>query len=640
MKQPSARAQTITFPKKFRHPGKLAPLLLTLACLPAAISAGDPPVLSISNAGNTVAVSWSTNSPGYTLQTNGDLVFPGAWADFPVTYNIVGPNYQVTDPIAASEQFYRLKGPGTTFYVDRAGNNANTGLSLAQAWLTPSYALTNAAFTNSFFTNPTTLLFTGGQLFNDTNIVLVGDAIKYPLLIAGSGGSQAVLTNGFEQNGAAGNDWTFSAFNVSQITWSNLCFRGQQSWLATQNASNQNYVNLLINETNLNLLSNLVVTNCRFEYSAFAIELNTFDKTICSNTIIAGCALNSNAMAGIMCNSAIDQQGDDCYTQTNLMAFYVFGCSISNTVGSATVPGWGPGFPLWLLNLSNGVVSGCVLHDYGSQDEAGSPGGAGGIILGDTQSTVVSSNEVYNGRWNGSVDGTGIDFDMHSFNCTAEYNYVHGCDGPGLFMYDSYGGNTFRFNVCISNCNQSANADGAYELDILGGDTSPTNNRFYNNDLIARVKGVAAFGAPSGDLGGSNILVNNILYAANGNVVETANTANLTFASNDYWTGASGGAAGFYWNGTTYSSFAAWTAATGQDPNGFAGDPNWVNGYQAITNYPAQMSGITNWTLKAASSPLLNQATGPYGFANGGIDFLGVDSLGAIFNIGAVNASQ
>ena len=156
MKQLSARAQTITLRKKFRRPGKLASLLLTLACLPVAIFAADAPVLSISNAGNTVMMSWTTNSPGYTLQTNGNLAVPGAWADFPVTYNIAGPNYQVTVPIAAAPQFYRLKGSGTTFYVDPAGNNANTGLSLAQAWQTISYALTNAAFTNCFFTNATT----------------------------------------------------------------------------------------------------------------------------------------------------------------------------------------------------------------------------------------------------------------------------------------------------------------------------------------------------------------------------------------------------------------------------------------------------------------------------------------------------
>jgi hypothetical protein len=66
------------------------------------------PVLSISQSGNAVLLSWPTNFSNYTLQTNGILTLPGAWADCPVTYDIVGTNYQVTDDISATAQFYRL----------------------------------------------------------------------------------------------------------------------------------------------------------------------------------------------------------------------------------------------------------------------------------------------------------------------------------------------------------------------------------------------------------------------------------------------------------------------------------------------------------------------------------------------------
>jgi Concanavalin A-like lectin/glucanases superfamily len=69
------------------------------------------PVLSISQTGNAVLLSWPTNFPNYTLQTNGVLALPCAWADYPVTYDIVGTNYQVTDDIGATAQFYRLSSP-------------------------------------------------------------------------------------------------------------------------------------------------------------------------------------------------------------------------------------------------------------------------------------------------------------------------------------------------------------------------------------------------------------------------------------------------------------------------------------------------------------------------------------------------
>jgi hypothetical protein len=68
------------------------------------------PALSISQAGNTVVLSWPTNFPNFTLQTNGLLPLPGGWADYPASFNIVGTNYQVTDGIGAAAQFYRLSG--------------------------------------------------------------------------------------------------------------------------------------------------------------------------------------------------------------------------------------------------------------------------------------------------------------------------------------------------------------------------------------------------------------------------------------------------------------------------------------------------------------------------------------------------
>jgi hypothetical protein len=66
------------------------------------------PVLSINQAGKTVVLSWPTNFPNYTLQTNGLLALPGGWADYPASFNIAGTNYQVTDGIGAAAQFYRL----------------------------------------------------------------------------------------------------------------------------------------------------------------------------------------------------------------------------------------------------------------------------------------------------------------------------------------------------------------------------------------------------------------------------------------------------------------------------------------------------------------------------------------------------
>ncbi len=69
------------------------------------------PTLSISQAGNnSVAVAWPTNFANFILQTNDLLDLPAAWATYPVTYNIVGTNYQVIDPVGTAPKFYRLLG--------------------------------------------------------------------------------------------------------------------------------------------------------------------------------------------------------------------------------------------------------------------------------------------------------------------------------------------------------------------------------------------------------------------------------------------------------------------------------------------------------------------------------------------------
>jgi len=85
---------------------------LTASQVSTIYAAALAPALSISeNGNNTVTVAWPTNFPDFTLQTNGLPGLPAAWADYPITYDIVGANYQVVDPTGTALKFYRLRGP-------------------------------------------------------------------------------------------------------------------------------------------------------------------------------------------------------------------------------------------------------------------------------------------------------------------------------------------------------------------------------------------------------------------------------------------------------------------------------------------------------------------------------------------------
>jgi CSLREA domain-containing protein len=68
------------------------------------------PVLSIARLSNNVVLSWSTNDPGFTLESSAQLT-PTAWAAVPGTPPILGSQYTVTTNTAAGKQFYRLSSP-------------------------------------------------------------------------------------------------------------------------------------------------------------------------------------------------------------------------------------------------------------------------------------------------------------------------------------------------------------------------------------------------------------------------------------------------------------------------------------------------------------------------------------------------
>jgi uncharacterized repeat protein (TIGR03803 family) len=67
-----------------------------------------PPQLTITMAGTNVVLTWATNAMAYTLQSSGSLVPPVAWsAVLPLPAVVNGQN-TVTNPVAATQQFYRL----------------------------------------------------------------------------------------------------------------------------------------------------------------------------------------------------------------------------------------------------------------------------------------------------------------------------------------------------------------------------------------------------------------------------------------------------------------------------------------------------------------------------------------------------
>jgi Concanavalin A-like lectin/glucanases superfamily len=81
---------------------------LTATEIATIYSAAVAPTLSIAPLSGAVLVTWPTNYPGFTLQTNASLGNSSGWGTVPGTYGILLTNYAVTNDLSLPELFFRL----------------------------------------------------------------------------------------------------------------------------------------------------------------------------------------------------------------------------------------------------------------------------------------------------------------------------------------------------------------------------------------------------------------------------------------------------------------------------------------------------------------------------------------------------
>lgn len=92
---------------------KLYGCALTASQIAASAGLPDPtlPRLNIARLPNAVRLSWTTNAPGYLLETNSALTLPANWGVLASNYGVLNTNYAVTNAIGGAAKFYRLHKP-------------------------------------------------------------------------------------------------------------------------------------------------------------------------------------------------------------------------------------------------------------------------------------------------------------------------------------------------------------------------------------------------------------------------------------------------------------------------------------------------------------------------------------------------
>jgi hypothetical protein len=380
------------------------------------------------------------------------------------------------------------------------------------------------------------------------------------------------------------------------------------------------------------------------------------------SVLVSGCTTHDCTGASQSSTAGIRIHGVyPTYNNTNV---HITGCLSYNNTGATGQSNWagtgiiiqecgGTGLTDVNGNACGALIDNCVAHDNGANSNFAS-GGNFGIWFGVVTNGITQFCESYlNKTLTG--DGGGFDLDGGCINCTIQYCYSHDNDGQGYMIYQytdtglaNSSGNTVRY--CISQ-NDGANASATFPCGIMigsdGGASSQTGASVYNNTIYTSHSSACAVRLQGANLATvTGHVTNNILYTTAGlQFIKTDafNPSGLLFNKNDYFMVS--GALSILWNGTTYTTIAAWRAATSQETlvaadTSLASDPTLVNPGGGGTLGGYIPSSLGAYKLQAGS-PMrgvgLNMSSN-FSISAGSNDFFAStipNPFGTGFNVGA-----
>lgn len=286
---------------------------------------------------------------------------------------------------------------------------------------------------------------------------------------------------------------------------------------------------------------------------------------VSGNTIhdVTGVAATSVITGAVVFNTATVCYGNGAQSPSHIGAT-VSANNIFNIPGAAssTHPS---GNGIELAETSNGLVSGNTLKNIATANPT--CGGSSGILLLDGHDITAQFNSVYDIDYAaGGCDSNGVDISDNLFNVTVQYNYVSN-PGDHCFLLTNYSDSQHDFsNINVSwNVCQNPKYHAAVTTDIQITSAIGGSINIFNNTLVNQVPGNGAiFSNASSNTGSVTATVANNIFIGNANnLLSVAVPSSINFYGNDYYTYGQG--LNISWNGSSYSSFAAWQTATGQE---------------------------------------------------------------------------
>lgn len=538
---------------------------------------------------------------------------------------------------------FSVAAEATTYYISATGNNAYTGTSINNAWL----SLSKISGIN--FSAGDSVLLEGGSTFNGTinfNNVTIGSSLA-PVVFSSYGKNRATVNSGTNSG--------FYSSNSSGFILKNINFVGA-GYTNTTNTPTGIYLrNSLPAGTKLNYI---VIDSV--DVSGYNINGITWTGT----NIASGYSKLRITHSKIHDNgNGIVSGGVNGKTGYNITSWasddvYIAYCEVYNNFGSPQVNNTHTGDGILVRSTNNLLIEHCLSHHNGSRSNTYTGGGCVGIWSTQCNNVIIQHCEAHHIFSGTHIDGDGFDLDGANTNAVLQYNYSHDNDGAGFLIYQY--NNAGRMDSVIIRYNISEN-DSRYSnmgsIHLNSGDTVSVGGvghaLVYNNTIFLTPNSLTGTNSIAGGIVAkgtiTSLTVANNIIQTSGGVPLVANTNNIPalFAGNLYW--GSGSAFSVKWKNINYLSLASWQTSTSQEmfnsqATGIFADPLLANPGQDIfvTHTDSLAIKLTNYYTIANDSPAREAACydGSLGLPRMAVDFFNkiIPAQGAI-EIGAAQSN-
>lgn len=501
----------------------------------------------------------------------------------------------------------------TVYYINKNGNDKNTGTSINKAWQSVN-KIKEFAWIPGFVAGDSILL-EGGNIYTTT---------------------QGIYIQCNKSWGTETNPITITSYNTQKAIIKAKGCHAFQIW-----APDTGIVNLGLKFANLIIEGDSVATNGSQNAHGFTIWNSS--ATNLNYLHIEDVEIKGFAGDGFNCGRDVGKG-----RFTNVLIKNTI--SHNNPGAKGVSPHSGSG--IVVAGANNAIIEHCIAYKNGINNN--NAGGPIGIWFWDCINSKIQYCESYNNETTNG-DGGGFDLDGGCSNCIIQYCYSHNNAGAGYLLaqfggannYGLFENNTIRYNIS-ENDGRKGNFAGIY---FWGSDGTNKVGKTYVYNNTVYMGGVPNNGTPScvgflfynisGIKMWNNIFVSdNNLPIINSGI--TLDTSKILFQNNAYYA-TNGSTFKINW-GTAYNSLSNWRkVAKGQECDsiynlGFDTNPQLLNpGKGFIVNNTYLLDTLTAYKLHK-NSPLIDTGLNlmQKGITTGSNDFYGnVIPFGNKFDIGA-----